>query len=105
MKPVARISYYNCRSLPGVSWGRAKPAPMRARWQLQVDGKGRRSLLKEDAEAIQATLKRDSAETLYGISDELHISPTFLKAMLAAHGCMLDFYYREKQKRAYKKRD
>lgn len=98
MNPVARLSHYNCRPLPGKSWGVAKPEPKKARWIVQRTATNKRSLLKEDAEAIQALLKRDSSETLHDIADELKASPEFLKAMLAAHGCMLDFYYREKKR-------
>lgn len=98
MKPAARISCYNCRALPGISWKGAIPEPKRARWTLQRTATGKRSLLKEDAEEIRALLKKDAYETLHGIADEVRASPEFLKAMLAEHGCVLDFYYREKRR-------
>lgn len=88
------IAYYNCRPGKPARLSAANLPRRNVRWQVQVNRNGRKSLLAEDAADIANTLRRDSSQTLKGIAHELGVSPEFLKAMLAAHGEMLRFFYK-----------
>lgn len=88
------IAYYNCRPGKPTRLSAANLPRRNVRWRVQVSSTGKRSLLAEDAADIANTLRRDSSQTLGGIAHELSVTPAFLKAMLAAHGEMLKFYYK-----------